>query len=329
MVIKHELPQLALGRMLGGSLQARALSFLALSQDASGADLAGLRDLTKSSASQTGMESMIACEHVLGGRSFAQDSRVNAARVNLHLFGVVEGEDEMIRMGMVRDVTMPFVERYLEPILGQLQAINRDGTGNLLPADQRILTLGWTALRRHPSRTSKAIWGILRNPALYRLGLWVLRNIGQDIVRVTARGAASSSRALPNPALRAHARFAERELAHLRWTYLRLSLAFQLELTSAQIVMQRFGQQVEWLVAMLALCHHVAAEDESQWRAADLQCALLRERVIAGRAGLRPRHLRRLRQRIAAVGGDLAADKSSLLHGLAAEPFAHPFGEQV
>src|SRR4051794_973752 len=34
LVVKHELPQLALGRMLGGSLQARALSYLALSQDA-------------------------------------------------------------------------------------------------------------------------------------------------------------------------------------------------------------------------------------------------------------------------------------------------------
>jgi alkylation response protein AidB-like acyl-CoA dehydrogenase len=115
LVIRHELPQLAIGRMLGGSLQARALAFLALSQDASGADLAGLRDLTKSAAAQTGLESMAASEHVLGGRSFAASSRVNAARANLHLFGVVEGEDDMIRMGMVRDITLPFVERYLAP----------------------------------------------------------------------------------------------------------------------------------------------------------------------------------------------------------------------
>ena len=120
--------------------------------------------------------------------------------------------------------------------------------------------------------------------------------------------------------------FAERELARLRWTYLRLSLSFQLELAGAQIVLQRFGQQVEWLVSMLALCHHAAAaEDETQWRVADLQCALLRERVLAGKAGLRTGQLRRLRQRIAAVGGDVAAQRSSLLADIAPEPFAHPF----
>src|SRR5688572_13401323 len=42
-VIKHELPRLALGKMLGGALQARALSHLSLQQDADGVDLAGLR----------------------------------------------------------------------------------------------------------------------------------------------------------------------------------------------------------------------------------------------------------------------------------------------
>src|SRR5690606_17684030 len=93
-VIRHELPQLAIGRMLGGSLQSRALGFLALSQHAERIDLPGLRDTTKSAAAQSGLESMIAAEHVMGGRSFARGSRVNAARSNLHLFGVVEGEDD-------------------------------------------------------------------------------------------------------------------------------------------------------------------------------------------------------------------------------------------
>jgi hypothetical protein len=125
--------------------------------------------------------------------------------------------------------------------------------------------------------------------------------------------------------LRDHAIFAERELARLRWTYLRLSLSFQLELAGAQIVLQRFGQQVEWLVSMLALCHHAAAADETQWRVADLQCALLRERVLAGKAGLKGGRLRTLRRRIAAVGGDVAAQRSSLLADIAPEPFAHPF----
>ena len=323
LVIRHELPQLALGRMLGGSLQARALAFLALSQDASGADLAGLRDLTKSAAAQTGLESMLASEHVLGGRSFAATSRVNAARANLHLFGVVEGEDDMIRMGMVRDITLPFVDRYLAPLLGELQTANLDAEGKPVALGQRILKLGPAALLRHPLRAGGALLRLVRNPALYRLGGWVLRNLMPSGGAARARRAA----ALPRP-LRDHAIFAERELARLRWTYLRLSLSFQLELASAQIVLQRFGQQVEWLVSMLALCHHAAAEDETQWRVADLQCALLRERVLAGKAGLKGGRLRTLRRRIASVGGDVGAGRSSLLADIPPEPFAHPFGPQ-
>jgi len=93
-VIRHEVPRLNLGRILGGALQSRALAYLSLQQDADAVDLAGLRDLTKSAAAGTGAESMVAAEHVLGGRSFHGGSRVNDARVNLHLFGVVEGEDD-------------------------------------------------------------------------------------------------------------------------------------------------------------------------------------------------------------------------------------------
>ena len=112
-VIRHEVPRLNLGKILGGALQARSLAYLSLQQDADGVDLAGLRDLTKTAAAGAGVESMLAAEHVLGGRAFHGGSRVNEARVNLHLFGVVEGEDDLILMGMVRDVTQRFVERLL------------------------------------------------------------------------------------------------------------------------------------------------------------------------------------------------------------------------
>jgi alkylation response protein AidB-like acyl-CoA dehydrogenase len=330
LVIKHELPQLAIGRMLGGSLQARALAFLALSQDADGADLAGLRDITKSSAAQTGLESMIAAEHVLGGRAFDGRSRVNAARVNLHLFGVVEGEDEMIRMGMVRDVTGAFVARHLAPLLGQLKKANTAPNGQPVPAEQLILRLGLGALLRHPERSRRALVGILHNAVFYRLAGWITANAGADLLRLPLRLVPTSAlpryRALP-ASLRAHARYAERELRRIRWTYLRLSLTFQLELTGAQIALQRLGQRIEWLVSMLALCHHAAPQDETQWRIADLQCVLLRERIEAAKAGLRGRALRRLRRAIAAVGQDVADDRTSLFARLEPEPFAHPFDE--
>jgi alkylation response protein AidB-like acyl-CoA dehydrogenase len=67
-VIRHEVPRLNLGKILGGALQSRALAYLALQQDTDRVDLAGLRDLTKSAAAGASVESMRAAEHVLGGR---------------------------------------------------------------------------------------------------------------------------------------------------------------------------------------------------------------------------------------------------------------------
>ena len=78
--------------------------------------------------------------------------RVNEARVNLHLFGVVEGEDDLILMGMVRDVTQRFVERYLGALLGVIEAANRTRDGGKLAPEQRILRIGAATLVRAASR---------------------------------------------------------------------------------------------------------------------------------------------------------------------------------
>lgn len=328
LVINHELPQLAIARMLGGSLQARSLAFLALAQDAAGVDLAGLRDLTKSAAAQTGLQSMIACEHVLGGRSFAQHSRVNAARPNLHLFSVVEGEDDLIRMGAVRDLTLPFVERYLAPLLSVLQRANTDAQGKPLALEERILRLGLREFLRFPRRSLTALGRLLLAPGLLRLGAWICGNVALDLARaasgVMPSGWLHPYRGLPR-ALRGHVRFAERELHQVRWTYLRLSLSFQLQLTSAQVALQRLGQRIEWLISILALCHHSALQDPSQQRIADLQCLLLRERIYASRRGLSNATLRRLRRALSLVARDVRGDQSSLFAELPGEPYAHPW----
>ena len=151
-VIKHELPRLNLGTVLGGALQSRALSHLSLQQDADGVDLGGLRDLTKSAASGTAMESQSAMEHVLGGRTFHTSQRVSDSRANMHVFGVVEGEDDLILMGMVKDVTGRFTETYMAGMLGVIQSINVDEKGNQCPPEQTILRITpWTALR-YPRR---------------------------------------------------------------------------------------------------------------------------------------------------------------------------------
>ncbi|MGH8141584.1 MAG: acyl-CoA dehydrogenase family protein [Steroidobacteraceae bacterium] len=328
LVINHELPQLAIARMLGGSLQARSLAFLSLAQDAAGVDLAGLRDLTKSAAAQTGVESMMACEHVLGGRSFAQHSRVNAARANLHLFGVVEGEDDLIRMGAVKDVTLPFVDRYLSPLLDVLRRANTDAGGKTVASEERILRLGMREFLRFPRRSLVALGRLLVAPGLLPLGGWICGNAALDLARAASRvipsGWLRAYRSLP-PALRGHVRLAEWELRQARWTYLRLSLSFQLQLTSAQVALQRLGQRLEWLVSILALCHHSAVQDPSQQRIADLQCLLLRERVHASRRGLSSATLRRLQRALSRVARDVRGDEGGLFSRLPAEPYAHPW----
>jgi hypothetical protein len=185
-------------------------------------------------------------------------------------------------------------------------------------------------LVRRPRRSGPVLASLMLSPAPYRLLFWVAANAVRDLVAAPLRLLPSSIlarfRALPAP-LRAHARYAERELRRVRWRYLRLSLAFQLELTGAQIPLQRLGQQIEWLVSILALCHHAAVQDATQWRIAELQCVLLRERVEASKPTLASRALRRLRRAVAAVGRDVADDRTSLFADLAPEPYAHPFTE--
>jgi alkylation response protein AidB-like acyl-CoA dehydrogenase len=325
-VIKHELPRLALGRMLGGSLQSRALSYLALAQDADGVDLAGLRDITKAAAAQTSLESMAACEHVLGGRSFAKTSRVSAARVNLHLFGIVEGEDDMIRMGMVRDVTSRFVERHLSGLLSVLQRANLDAAGKQVPPAERILRLGLREIVRYPGRSLRAMLRLVVRKEFWLLGAWVVGRAVGDCGRLLLRWTPDvwfeRYRALPKP-LRHYARYAERSLRRVRWTYLRLSLGFQLQLTSAQIPLQRLGQQIEHLTSIVALCHFSAVQDVSQQRVAQLQSQLLMERAESARLGLSFAQLRRVRAATKAVGDDIESEQSSMLRELDPQPFAH------
>ena len=217
-VIRHELPRLALGKMLGGALLARALAYLALEQDANGVDLAGLRDLTKSVGAQAALESMIACEHVLGGRAFDGRSRVNAARANLHLFGVVEGEDDMIRMGMVRDVTNRFVSHTLRGCSACCAPPTWIDRAASSWEQDRLLRIGRNEKSiRRPARCAAAARERLvtarRVLAARRLGGAAMRcSLSCGCRRVSCRlSLLPRYRPLPKR-LRRHARFAERKL---------------------------------------------------------------------------------------------------------------------
>lgn len=327
-VIRHEVPRLNLGKILGGALQARALAYLSLQQDFDGVDLAGLRDLTKSAAATAGAESMLAAEHVLGGRAFHGGSRVNEARVNLHLFGVVEGEDDLILMGMVRDVTQRFVDRYLGALLGVIEAANAVPAGAKLAEGDRILRIGFATLLRHPLRSAEALLRLAVHPRSWLLAGWVVGNGLAELARWPGRLVPTAwlprYRSLP-AALRRHARYAERELRGLRWTYLALSFFYQLELTRAQIPLQRLGKSIEHLVSMLAICHHAARGDASMQQVAALQAQLLEDKYRAVRilGGLRA--MQRTRRAVAEIGKSLEAGQCSLIADVAPQDYGHPW----
>jgi hypothetical protein len=275
------------------------------------------------------MESQIACERVLGGRSFDKSSRVHDARHNVHVFGVVEGEDDLILMGMVKDVTDAFTTRYMAGLLGVIQSINEGPDGKPLPPERRLLRITPATVFREPKRVGQATWRLLGKGAFWLLVGWVLWNALLEVLRLPLRLAPTSMlpryQLLPD-ALRGYARFAEQRLRSLRWSYLGINLFFQLELTRAQIPLQRLGKVIEQLVSMLALCHHATAlRDPSQQRIAALQCEQLAERVRGTRLLRGLWQMDRLRAHVAAVGDDVEKNECTLLQGVAPQPFAHPF----
>lgn len=327
-VVRHELPRLNLGKVLGGALQARALSHLSLEQDAAGADLAGLRDLTKSAAAGTALESLHATEHVLGGRTFHLGQRSSEARANLHVFGVVEGEDDLILMGMVKDLTADFTGRYLAGLLGVIEGLNRGVDGQPVPPEQRILRISPATFLRAPGKCLKASLALLGLGSFWRLVAWIFAQ-GLGALLRAPLGLLPSAwlpryRGLPAD-LRGPARRAEGRLARLRWSYLFVNLWFQLELTRAQIPLQRLGKAIEHLTSIVALCWHAAGKDPELQRLASLQVHLLENKLDGLRIATGLLEIERLRARVAAVGADLEGPRPPLVASLAPEPFAQPW----
>lgn len=329
-VIRHELPRLGLGRMLGGALVAQSLAHLSLRQDADGVDLAGLRDITKSASASAAMTSLIACERVMGGRSMDKGSRITEARPNIHVFGIVEGEDDLIRLGMVKDITARFTERYMAGMLGALQQANQGGDGNPVDAGERLYGITPATFLRYPRRSLRACAQLVTGGGLWALVKWVAQEAGGDLLRLPGRLVPTVL--LPRYAvipaeLRAHLRYAERQLRRCRWLYLGLNLCYQLELTRAQIPMQRLGRYIEQLVALVALCGHAVHLDASQRKVAALQAELIREELVGIRVLRGSRSLARLRRQVMAVGQDLEAGRNTLISTVDPQPFAHPWAE--
>jgi hypothetical protein len=232
-------------------------------------------------------------------------------------------------MGMVKDVTDSFTSRYMAGMLGVLQSINVDRDGKPLPPGQRLLRITPATFVAQPGRVWQATRRLLTNGSFWRLGGWIVWNGALELLRLPLALVPSGSRPryqLLPAELRRYARFAETRLRWLRWAWLGINLHLQLELTRAQIPLQRLGKAIELLVSMLAVSHHAAASrDASEIRIAALQCEQLMTRVRGLRLLTGLMEMQRLRRHIAAVGGDIEKQQCSLLDDITPAPFAHPF----
>jgi hypothetical protein len=183
---------------------------------------------------------------------------------------------------------------------------------------------------RHPARSLAAMARLVVQPKLWLLGAWVAGNAIAELARLPLRllpaAAFARYRTLPAP-LRGYARYAERKLRMLRFSYLGLSLFYQLELTRAQIPLQRFGKCIEHLVSMLAVCHHAALGDETTRDVAALQAQLLQDKYRALRLFSGLPSLQRTRRAVARIGQSLEEGRCSLIEDIEPQRFGHPWDE--
>jgi len=327
-VIKHELPRLALAKILGGALTAQALSHLALAQDQDKVDLAGLRDVTKSASAHYLLNSLIACERVMGGRSLDKGSRISDVRATAHAFGIVEGEDDLIRLGMVRDLTKSFTENYMAGLLHLLQRANTDKNGQPVVKEKRILRLSLGRFIKSPIRMSNLLLSLASNAGVWRLLGWVARNLISSLIDRCALWFPSKLmvryKSIPSP-LKSHLRFAEYQLRKCRWHYFKISAAYQLELTQAQLPLQRLGKRIETLMCIATLCAHASQLDESTQRVALAQIEILRSELEGNSMSVK--RMESLRIAVKGVAKDLSEEQCSLIKSIKAQPFAHPWNE--
>lgn len=329
-VIKHELPRFGIAKILGGALTAQALAHLSLVQDANNVDLAGLRDLTKSASANRTLESLIACERVMGGRSLDNNSQITAARPTIHAFGIVEGEDDLIRLGMIKDLTANFTADYLQGLLKVLKDINTGPEERNRPDDQYIHRLGIASLIQHPRRVLSAVVNLVTNSGVWRLATWIIRNGLQDLVSLPVK--LVPARLLPRykqlpGRLGEYLRFSERGLRRCRWHYLLLNIFYQLELTRAQIPMQRLGKRIELLMSMAVICAHASRLDTSTQNIAEFQAELIKGelRGLTGPGNIRS--MEKLRASLTKMEADLQDGKCTLLDNVQPQAHAHPWEE--
>jgi len=329
-VIKHELPQLSIGIILGGALQSRSLCHLSLSQNEQHINLSGLRDITKSAAAGSLSESLACAERVIGGRSLNEESPVSATRATAHAFNIVEGESDLIILGMVREITGSFVGRYMAGLLKVLDDINLDKQGQPVTEDKRILSLGLTSFAKFPVRSGKAFLKLFVSKDLWLLLGWIIKHAIMDILSLPKRllPAAWRPRYANLPAsLKPYAKYAEARLRDQKWTYLGLNVFYQLTLTQAQIPLLIFGKRIESLTAMLAVVYAGASSTEDIQAVAALQAELLKQKVKNHRVLRKLPAIEKLRHRLQHVSGFVGENRCTLTNSLEPQAIPHAWSE--
>ncbi|GGF58970.1 acyl-CoA dehydrogenase family protein [Alteromonas lipolytica] len=326
-VIKHELPLSNICKILSGALMSRALSHLSLAQDSTGVNLAGLRDLTKSASSEMLQESLYAAEKVMGGRTLDLDARLTQLRPICHAFGIVEGENDLIRLGMVKDVTTNFTNERLAGLLAVLQQANTDADGKPVAADKRIDKLNLNTFLHMPVRSMKACYSLVSNEKFYHLVGSLVRSAASDtgeLVKGLVPASFSSRYGHLPKSLQHYVKYAERGLRHCRWHYIGLNLKYQLELTRAQVPMLQLGKRIETLMCILILASHASKQDKVTQALAVYRCA----EMVMNLDGVCGSQTQKQRKAIEEVARALQKDEVSLLDQLIPEPFAHQWDEQ-
>ena len=329
-VASHELPQMAIGRILGGALQSRSLCHLSLQQNQQRVNLSGLRDITKSAAAGSLLESLICAESVVGGRSFNQESRISSTRTTAHAFSIVEGQNDLIILGMVRELTSDFVATYMAGLLGVLDSVNQNAEGNPLPPEQRILNLGPGNFIKHPVRCTKAILKLLTAKDSWRLLLWILKHALSDLFALPKRLVPVRWRPryalLPTP-LKSYARYAESCLRAQKWSYLGLNVFYQLRLARTQLPLLIFGRRIEYLVSILATVFAASEASEDIQAVAALQAELLMEKVRSKRVLRNLPAIERQRYRLQRVNDFVSTNNCELLKNIEQQTIPHPWSE--
>jgi alkylation response protein AidB-like acyl-CoA dehydrogenase len=329
-VIQHELPQLSIGKILGGALQSRSLCHLSLSQNEQQINLSGLRDITKSAAAGSLMESLSSAERVIGGRSLNRESPVSATRATAHAFNIVEGESDLIILGMVREVTAGFVSAYMAGLLKVLDEINMDSSGAMIAEEKRILSLGLKSFFRFPLRSTKALLKLLFAKDLWLLLAWIIKHLALGLIGIPKRllPASWNPRYANLPAsLKPYAKYAESKLRDQKWTYLGLSMFYQLKLTQAQIPLLIFGKRIEHLTAMLAVVYAGAAASDDVQAVAALQAELLKQKIKSKKVLRKLLAIEKLRKQIKNVSSYIDNEGCSLIADLEPHAIPHAWSE--